>query len=65
MRTPKTAGQDADRASTVPVVADKDDIARNVVKRTATGNVRLQLGAFVTKQDLDREYERVKSYKFQ
>ena len=64
MRTSKTAGQDADRASAVPAVADKDDIARNVVKRTSTGNVRLQLGAFVTKQDLDSEYERLKSYRF-
>ena len=40
------------------------EIARRVVRRTASGDVRLQLGNFVTKDDLDRQYERVKSYKF-
>ena len=39
-------------------------IARNVVRRTAAGNVRLQLGSFVTKDDLNRQYERVKAYRF-
>ena len=42
----------------------KRTIARSVVRRAATGNVRLQLGNFVTKEDLDRQYERVKSYSF-
>lgn len=50
----------------IPSSADesKQKIARDVVRRTATGNVRLQLGNFATKDDLDRQYERVKSYKF-
>lgn len=39
-------------------------IARGVVRRTATGNVRLQLGQFVTKDDLNRQYERIKNFRF-
>lgn len=39
-------------------------IARGVVRRTATGNVRLQLGKFVTKDDLNRQYERIKNFRF-
>lgn len=39
-------------------------IVRDVVRRTATGNVRLQLGNFVTKEDLNRQYERVKTFRF-
>ena len=39
-------------------------IARDVVRRTATGNVRLQLGSFVTKEELNRQYERLKAYRF-
>ena len=42
----------------------KRTIAKGVVRRAATGNVRLQLGNFVTKEDLDQQYERVKSYRF-
>lgn len=42
----------------------KRAIARGVVRRVATGNVRLQLGNFATKEDLDRQYERVKRYSF-
>ena len=42
----------------------KRAIAKDVVQRTATGNVRLQLGSFVTKEDLNRQYERLKSYRF-
>ena len=42
----------------------KRTIAKSVVRRAATGNVRLQLGNFVTKEDLDQQYERVTSYRF-
>ena len=38
--------------------------ARSVVRRVATGNIHLQRGEFATKEDLDRQYERVQSYKF-
>ena len=40
------------------------EIARSVVRRTATGSVRLQLGDFVDKRDLDQRFERVKDYRF-
>ena len=39
-------------------------IARRVVQRTAIGNVRLQRGEFATKEDLDRQYERVVAASF-
>lgn len=39
-------------------------IAKSVVRRTATGSVRLQLGDFVEKHDLDRQFDRIKDYKF-
>ena len=40
------------------------EIAKSVVRRTATGSVRLQLGDFVNKRDLDRQFERIKGYRF-
>ena len=40
------------------------EIARNVVKRTSTGNYRLHRGQYVTRRDLDRELKRVKEYEF-
>ena len=39
-------------------------IAKSVVRRTATGSVRLQLGDFVEKHDLDRQFDRIKDYRF-
>ena len=39
-------------------------IARRVVSKISTGNVRLQRGQYTTKEDIDREYERVKSHNF-
>lgn len=39
-------------------------LAREVVRSTATGNVILQRGDFLTSGDIEREYERVKSYDF-
>ena len=41
----------------------KRQIARNVVSRTATGNVNLQQGRYLTKEDMDRNRESVKDYK--
>lgn len=41
-----------------------DRIARGVVRRIATGSVRLQLGDFVEKRDLDRQFDRIKEYRF-
>ncbi len=38
--------------------------AKRVVRHAATGNVRLQLGNFATKEDLDQQYERVTTYRF-
>ena len=40
------------------------EIAESVVRRNATGSVRLQLGGFVEKHDLDRQFERIKDYRF-
>ncbi len=40
------------------------EIAKSVVRRNATGSVRLQLGDFVDKSDLDRQFERIKDYRF-
>ena len=36
--------------------------AKRVVQEVATGNVHLQFGKFNTRDDIDRLYERVKSY---
>ena len=44
--------------------ARTSEIARSVVRRTATGNVRLQIGDFMTKSDLDRQFERIKNHRF-
>ena len=41
-----------------------DAIARGVVRRSSTGNVRLQLGKFVLPSDLTRQFNRVKNYRF-
>lgn len=57
-------------ASRVGVSASKSnetrtsEIAKSVVRRNATGSVRLQLGDFVDKSDLDRQFERIKHYRF-
>ena len=37
---------------------------RKLVQRVATGNIRLQRGEYVTKAELDREYDEVQSYSF-
>lgn len=40
------------------------DIARRIVMRTATGNVRLSKGQYVTREDIDRGHERILGLKF-
>ena len=44
--------------------AVKDEIARGVVQRTASGSVRLHRGEFLTQGEIDRERESVKGYEF-
>lgn len=41
----------------------KREIARDVVSKTPTGNVNLQQGRYLTKEDMDRIRESVKDYK--
>ena len=41
-----------------------EDVARGVVRRTATGSVRLQRGQYVTRKDVDQKWEQVKDYRF-
>ena len=48
-----------------PTDESKRRIARSVVQRVATGNVRLQRGEFATKADLDRQYERAVAVNFE
>ena len=40
--------------------AVKKEIARGVVRRTATGNVNLQCGRYLTKEDIEARLESVK-----
>ena len=47
-----------------PTDESRRRIARHVVRRVSTGNVRLQRGEFTTKEDLDRQYERVVAVSF-
>lgn len=37
---------------------------RRIVMRLSRGNIRLQRGEYVTKEDLDKQYERVKALNF-
>ena len=37
---------------------------RRVVSRLSSGNVRLQRGEYVTREDIEEQYERVKSFNF-
>ena len=41
-----------------------DKIARSVVGRIATGNVLLQRGQYVTKEDTKKRLERLKNHRF-
>ena len=47
-----------------PTEESRRQIAKRVVRRVSTGNVRLQRGEFATKEDLDRQYERVVALSF-
>ena len=47
-----------------PTDESRRRIARNTVRRVTTGNVRLQRGEFATKEELDRQYERVVAMHF-
>lgn len=42
----------------------KKEIARGVVRRTATGNVSLQRGRYLTREEIDERLEKVKGYVF-
>ena len=44
--------------------AAKEEIARGVVRRIATGNARLRRGEYLTKKQSDENFERVKGYDF-
>ena len=37
---------------------------RRIVSRLSSGNIRLQRGEYVTREDLEEQYERVKSFNF-
>ena len=41
---------------------DRRHAANRVAREVTTGNVHLQFGKFNTRQDIDRLYERAKSY---
>ena len=40
------------------------EMDRRIVIRFSTGSIRLQRGEYFTEEDVDREYERIKSLKF-
>ncbi len=42
--------------------AIKQEIARGIVRRTATGNVNLQRGRYVTKEDIEASLQAAKGY---
>lgn len=37
---------------------------RRIVSRLSSGNIRLQRGEYVTREDIEEQYERVKSFDF-
>ena len=43
---------------------DRRKADRHIVMRLSSGNIRLQRGEYVTKEDLDKQYERVKALNF-
>ena len=45
-------------------VKDEARISKQIVQRLSHGNIRLQRGEYITKKDIDKEYERVKSFNF-
>ena len=47
-----------------PSAESRRQTSEKIVRSLARGNIRLQRGDYVTKEDIDREYERIKSYQF-
>lgn len=43
---------------------DKRLADRRIVSRLSSGNIRLQRGEYVTHEDIEEQYERVKSFNF-
>ena len=43
---------------------DKRLADRRIVSRLSSGNIRLQRGEYVTREDIEEQYERVKSFNF-
>lgn len=37
---------------------------RRIVRRLSRGNIRLQRGEYVTREEIEEQYERVKSFNF-
>lgn len=37
---------------------------RRIVRRLSSGDIRLQRGEYVTREDIEEQYERVKSFNF-
>jgi hypothetical protein len=50
----KTAGESKRRR-----LIDENEIARRVVARFSRGNIRLQRGQYLTREDIDRRLERI------
>ena len=42
----------------------ENEVARRTVRRIATGNVRLQRGEYVTREDINQQWDQVKNYRF-
>lgn len=58
---------DAFRAPNFPKSLTKDERrerTRRLVMRTASGNVRIQRGQYATREDLDKQFERVTAESF-
>lgn len=43
---------------------DRRLVDRRIVSRLSSGNIRLQRGEYVTREDIEEQYERVKSFNF-
>lgn len=43
-----------------PLEETRRRISHRLVKRMTAGNIRIQRGEYMTREDLDRQYERVK-----
>ena len=49
---------------TTRTAEDKRLADRRIVSRLSSGNIRLQRGEYVTREDIEEQYERVKSFNF-